>query len=792
VATSQTVNMQTIPINNKFVSLHNIQQCIESFEKIKSSRNSKKRLVITAKEHLEGIDPILISYFILFKKQVPDLQVTIELPYNPLPDNPLETEIEPIQFQLMQFGTFAYLMTGAGVFQIVFGIGKKKRLVEFDLNKYPSFPERWFVFSASYFPILLISEDFDFFEFIFNKKLSELAENYNFDINKIPTEWSKSSEQVKRSYHSYLRKESIPNERLKALFNLALMAFVNSLDEAKIAHLFFKDNYKKSDFNHTNRIQAGNLQNKKAFKYFSAVEPVFEELKNSSLCHQFFFSTILATEMLSDKALGRDALTEASKTSFINKIRNLWGFTKDLVAGVKELAKNIREHSDPRLGVISVRLFEVKKWIQNKNFSENDNSIFSKYNDYILSRGYDGNSSVIDINILDIGKSGVIPTLIKDTKTLFSKISGRNNVIENLIREDIVNLKSKKIGFRNLLDTTAQQLNQQSKRSIAHFGLLTLSKLVEYNNGLVIASSQNDNSNNNREPICIPEFKQNYYHPIKIGTYYNIVLPINPNKSYVTHLPSKLDIPSETSAKDVKGIEELFNYETVNLSELRNNLHINPERKYLIQINFKGTHLNNREDEERFWDKILSALSSLKINAGIKYAFCFNLLNVVINESQLFRFLGKCELDFPSVPIIILNIENTCYQKLIKINGEFHVQNPNLAYWNENIATLIYSYQKILDARFNYSDVLWGKTKEEFVHLNRLVSFSSFNSTSILHPALIDKMISNAVESVNPKTDMFFLNTNNLLPFDLLLKGSENTTLFEENAIVFLSNELKP
>ncbi len=715
------------------------------------------------------------------------------LPLN-LPHNPTDSENEKLEFQLKQFGTYAYLTTGLDVFQIVFGNDSSKIPTKFNLNKLPSFPETWFVFSPDYFPMLFVTDDAQHFDFIFTESLSSLSEKNHLDINKLEKKetWDKNSEQLKKNYHTFLRQSSKPKERLKSLLNLAKMAFVNSLDEAKIANLYFEGYYTKSEYNFKNKIQAGNLVNETAFEYFEAIKPIFEELRNCSLAHQFFFSTILATEMLRDIESGKDVLTDATKTSFINKINSLWGFTKDLVAGIKELAKNIREHSNPAIGVISVRLFRLEKWIQTKALLEDKNNVYNNFHQHLLKNNFNDESSIIEINVIDIGKSGVIPTLIKNTESVFSAVKDRNFEIEKLIKEDIENLKTKEIGFHNLLNTSAQQLNQQSKRSIAHFGLLTLSKLIAQNNGLIVASSQNNYISHDRESLCIPDLAPDYSHPIKIGTNYNIVLPINPLQSYATHLPHKINLPSETSAKDIKGVEELFKYELAKLAELKNGLSFDASSKYLIEINFEITILKNRDEEDIFWDKIATDIALLNNITGINYAFCFNLLNVTINESQLFRLLGKSELNFPSVPFIILNIPNECYQKLIKINGEFHSLNPNLAYWNESISTLVYSYQKIRDDKFFFSDVLWGQTRSDFAYLNHFVSLTAFNSTSLLNKdnTAVKKLIVEA-EKANPNTEMFFLNNNNLLPLELILKSSDKTTIFEDNIRVLLKNELK-
>jgi hypothetical protein len=777
--------MPTIFIENKTVSHSDIQNCLDVFQKVQKFGELDKQVIIHAKAKIEAIDPLLITYFILFKYQIRDLQITLLLPFNPI-----DNDNSQIEYQLKQIGTYAYLMTGMSIFQIVFG----KLSVSFDILNAASFPDpRWFVFTSDFFPILLVSEDNEQYNFLFNDSFKSILKRYDLDLNKLDKEvlWSKTSEALRDDYHDHLRKSSKPNERERSLLNLARMAFISSLAEAKVAHLFFKEYYGKTTFNARNKIQAGNLQNENAFKYYIEIESVFDELQNSSISHQFFFSTILATELLQDRRAGKDILNDETKKAFINKINSLWSFTKDLVSGIKELAKNIREHSKPSVGAISVRLFRTERWIQIKNLIEQEDNIFSRYKKYLSDNHFTESSSVIDINVVDIGEIGVVSTLIRNTELLLANINRGNYEIKNLIEEDISNLRSNKIGFKNLLNTSIQQLNQQSKRSIAHFGLLTLSKLVEHNNGLIVASSQGNNMSQNRESLCIPDLISNYSNPIKFGTNFNIVLPIHQNRIYTTHLPHKISLPSETSAKDIKGVEELFNYKKIQLTNLQKEFQYDTSTKYILEFTFDSCDLANRNAEENLWQKFTNELADKNISTGIKYILCLNFMKIKINESQLFRLLGKFELNFPAIPMIILNIPTECYQRLIQANGEFHQLNPKLDYWNENISMLIYSYQEIRNSKFFFCDVLWGKSRSDFAYINHFVSLSAPNSTSILNKnshrmkALISKVM-----DVNPNTDMFFINKNNLLPFELLLESSAGYSLFEENTLVMLQNEL--
>jgi hypothetical protein len=170
--------MQTIKILHRYIYIDDIQRCVDLFREIlNGSSASEKKIEITAETKIVGVDPLLISYFILFKKQLPRIEIILNLPFNNI-----DSEDDKLEYQLKQFGTYAYLTTGTEVFQIIFGNGHKKRIIKFDLNNHTSFPDRWFVFTADYFPMLLITKSKKHFDFIFNKSFRKLSNEYDFKI----------------------------------------------------------------------------------------------------------------------------------------------------------------------------------------------------------------------------------------------------------------------------------------------------------------------------------------------------------------------------------------------------------------------------------------------------------------------------------------------------------------------------------------------------------------------------------------------------------------------------------
>jgi hypothetical protein len=462
--------MPVIRIEKDYLSLQNIQQCVDLFQEIHSRKQAEKRIHLKAVTHIKGFDMLIVAYFVLFINQVKEIELIIDLPFNLFGSGD-----EPLEYQLKQAGTYAYIITGKSVFTIISGERADRTVVNFDLNKRPVFPDTWFVYSKDFFPFLFINDNQKQFELLFKTGLCDLVKTKLDQLEK-GVQWIGTSEMQKNECNSYIRNNSSPLSRKNSLINLAKMAFYNALDEAKIAHLYFEGNYDISQFDNVNRIQAGNLVNKKAFDFFLLAKPLFVELSNKSIIYQFLFSTILSTELLNDRATGKDILNDDTKDDFIDKLFELWNFTKDLVVSLEELSKNIKEHAKPAVGAIALRVFESHKWDELKVYGETAKSAYTNYTRY-LSKEVKRKLALIDINIFDLGKDGVITTLIESSKKLIRKDNAE--VVNLLIREDIKLLNDNKIKFQNLLDTSRQQLNQQSKRSIAHFGLqLSLPNLM--------------------------------------------------------------------------------------------------------------------------------------------------------------------------------------------------------------------------------------------------------------------------------------------------------------------------
>ncbi|MCL4482919.1 MAG: hypothetical protein M1445_09975 [Bacteroidetes bacterium] len=97
--------------------------------------------------------------------------------------------------------------------------------------------------------------------------------------------------------------------------------------------------------------------------------------------------------------------------------------------------------------------------------------------------------------------------------------------------------------------------------------------------------------------------------------------------------------------------------------------------------------------------------------------------------------------------------------------------------------------------RFYFTDILWGKEKLDFSHVNKLIKKTNFNSTTIFLQNGNDQQNGDKQKYDNRLALIaqsgFFHSKTTLLPFDLLLPGNNGLTLFEHNASVLLQNQLK-
>jgi hypothetical protein len=262
----------------------------------------------------------------------------------------------------------------------------------------------------------------------------------------------------------------------------------------------------------------------------------------------------------------------------------------------------------------------------------------------------------------------------------------------------------------------------------------------------------------------------------------------------------------------------------------KNNKQI-PMRKIIQVLFFKFKdesetkwQIKNNSDESVLWQYIHKYFNTKTNSNKSNYANRDHELiagidfeGIEIDGSELFRLLGKWQLNYPLFPLIIYNIHKDVFSQLIRINTSYYEQQGgknDLPFWNESAVVIVYSYFKTQeDARFYFTDVLWGKKRIEFLVANYLVGKINAGLNSLYIDDYKNNMVI-ANDEIKDDVDLneFFNNKDKsiieddiikklqpfgifhkgktLLPYDVLLANSNGFSLFEENTMFLLKREL--
>lgn len=792
----------SVEIPDAYLSQNCIEKCINKYLEIKNEPNPV--LNIIALVPVIEVDPLLIGYFILFKKQLPTLNIILDMKHNTYKvyeeDDDTETDeyddskkMEQVVFKTMQYGIHAIVTSHMKELFTLIHSGDKK------LNITTDIPQSQFVWSKHFIPVTFINENS--FKSIFINKIefSDYRPSSYFNSNK---------KNAYRNYRNELYKElSKKGDRLSIL---AQLAFYTSLNESNVLTLYLFDaiqdfqELKEEEINNQ-KIRVGAFSTKIAIDFYKTIKSkIIDQLISKAPIYGFIYATLLSSNLF-PKGIHEDKGME----NFRDALINLWIFTQQLVDGLQELAKNIYQHSSEHYGVITGRIFNGEKIQNMHNGIDGHKDFFNKYIDpYKDEDGFIKNS-FFEINVIDNGNLGVIGKLKAELPS--------KNISEEEI-EDLSLINDGSIKFQNFLDPSIGFiLNQQAKRSSAHLGLLIFSNLIKENNGFIRASTWELNCATKRDTyLWFPTIEEWDYidsnsAPLSpFGTNYHFLLPLNPEQKVSVTVPIKYELPAQLTADEMKDIVDLLSYEIKDFRGTVYDEQVNADNKYLFftRSNLEADAGYSRQDEIDFWNEIIPFThdhnSLIKKAKPKKKSFvCLDLNGIEISSSHLFRLLGRWELQYAGCPLIIFNISTSLFADLTKLNKYYFskLKNYNIPYWNENSIVLFYNFTDYKGDLFYFVDALWGNTRLDFLLVNHLIQKTNYNTTIFQAAKTRDKDLENILNNpdlinwININVKLLsrfglFQNGVTLLPFDLLLTAPNGLSFFENNATVLLKKDL--
>lgn len=760
-----------ITIDHAYISRADINQAIDLFKSIQAG-NEPMQMELEATQKIWDIDILFIGYLLLFKCQLPSLSIVLHFPKG-IDDRPLG--------KLKQLGLYGYVLTGMSIFVAELPEGP----LHFDRHNDQRFGENEFVLSQSFMLLLLIRHnDHRLFRLLFETNLSQLVRHTpGKGIDDIP--WTKDNDALYSAYFNRLAASANPKKRIHCLVNLGQLAFFNCLSKAKVLPIYVDWEYKHNKGVKRPDLQASNLESTrtkgvwdyKPYVYYERIEQVFLALNNKPLIYQFVFSSLLAKEIFPTR------INIHNEEKAAAKLWDLWQFTENLVRGLYELAKNIRDHADTGIGVITAGV------IHEQNEHADPNTLLAA----ITGRAREGNEqppSFLDIHVVDLGKTGIIPTFLQKSITLKEYFKD-NEMLSQLIQEDIDHLQSNAFRMEDLFSATGGiRINQQCKRAVAHIGLLTLSKLIEVNEGILKVDTLLDATQ--RKTLLIDKTVQEGRSEITHGTFFTIILPLQQGITYKSHLPGSLQIPAEPSPNELKGIENLFDFHYLAMEE-EGHATVPQQGKYILGHRFAPASIQNREDEHQLWQQLVQQFKPWLPHTGNNNSVVhLNLQQLTLDASALLRLAGHWEVYYPHVTLLLSHIPHELYNGLMKINQHLSESNPNIPFWNEHTPLLIYSYGTDEEGDpFYFTDIFLGRTFNDFYAVNKLVQKNHFNATCMSNGTHTQYSLQKTGEIMAGVSSAAFISGSVLLPFDLLLTDEHNVTLFENDARMLLKNKIR-
>lgn len=466
-------------------------------------------------------------------------------------------------------------------------------------------------------------------------------------------------------------------------------------------------------------------------KYIDAIILITDNLKEKAAIYLYvYYALVSKTGIL--KAIKTNEIENAAKN-----LTSLWAFTQEYVRGLKELAKNIIQHTESQQGVITISAFS--------------------------------NKYALETHVIDLNSKGIIPTLIEHTTVFVDSHKDTTILTEDLT---ILNDGYSVSDFLN--PSTEKKLNQQLKRDIAHLGLLVFKKLIESNNGGIYLAS--NDSNGKRDTYKIEKENTDL---LKYGTHFFFNLPFDEKKFTPLKQGETDNSERQASGQTVESLSKIINFELVDGLEKH-------DSHFKIVNHEIENPIGNREDENDLFETIGNKIKK----ANTFFAIDLNFHK--IESSSLFRLIAHLALADVNKNFIIYNIECDTYLDMLKQNDTYFqvFEDKEISYWNDSKGVLVYCYKEIIKENevehyyYNFADMLFGKDEESFLRINKLINNTFPNLITISN----NKNNEENGEIHNGIKDFFHQQV--LLPFDIVLKQNNGYSLFDNNLKVVLTNEL--
>lgn len=466
-------------------------------------------------------------------------------------------------------------------------------------------------------------------------------------------------------------------------------------------------------------------------------------------------------------------------------VDELYGFCNNLFLGLRELARNIVDHTQSKKGVICGRVYsgEVIGYMKNQIPGMDGKPLIDNYFSFLslekqLNAAKLTDEFFLDLIVFDEGQEGVIQRTISNVGELAVAKKGDNNYY----LKDLEALRSGKIEFRDFFNTDDIKLYHHAIKSASHWGLIVFTNLIKKNLGIIFASTRSFHNPEEIDQVQTFDIEISKRHirkaAFELGTFYNIILPLGKSLGFGTRvLPNIAPKENNFSAQNYFKLLS-YTYRTTFDEELKSG-----DSKILQQFKVKDFWNSEIDANYRAENQFAELLGQkMREEAERSAPFIpvldFDSIDLHQDQSRLLRFLAHLQLEFEVHSLIVLNIPADCIRNINETVSLHDPKTNRKNFWNANHFVLIYSFVEDSNSnRLYYADVLGGANFKEYKILKN--KLASTHSTLINYKFEVgNDTFSKETEKAIVASPLFSSNNGTLQNFEMII-DHKGKTLFE-------------
>lgn len=680
--------------------------------KITENPNNDRRIALIIANDLTNFDMDFFGVLALVRPRFPSIKIEIALR-----DKSDFGSYARFRDSLSKLTNFYELLSGQRLFSI-----KNEASFHSDLKE-PEDPLLIFPVNTASFNSFFIETNHtwngsDIFNTIDRRELSSLVGQLTGTGSTAADQnFAKVAELIKKLAGKINFKNNNPtfySEYLYMLANLNLLQEeFNFLGQAKMGFNF-------------QPFEKGGFGSKMAEVQIRALETL-NELKEYPSFMIFLFSVLvnrnIGTIVIKSETDGKNASGKADL--FIHRFNELFEFSKNIFLSIRELARNIINHTESRSGVITGRVYSAENLPQLKENETFDRGLTSYLTQLDIKRkSYHKGKYFFELSIIDEGKIGIVPKTIQNIKRLNQELNAKSE----FYLEDIKRLEEGSITLADFFNYNDIKLNHHAIKTASHWGLIIFSNLIHKNDGYFFVStttsvaSQLDycyfNSEDAPETRRIAESGAGIHH----GTHYNIILPLDRNHGLSIRKSGK---PFKENNFSAENFDLLLHYRVFQEQFKLSSSDRNAVAYYDVALykpgktgseDYRNEILIAQQIGEEIWkhQQITDVIPVLNFDGCEDY----------FDQSRLLRFLGQLQMTYNVHDIIVLNLKASNIMPLREIVSDTIDKYDDKQFWDPDHFVLIYSYKQADGRRDYHTDILGGYNYRDLKKLKSKLSLS--------------------------------------------------------------------